>query len=91
MSLIGRFAFAVVVATALGGCSKYYSADSLTAWIVDADTGAPIPGVNVVAGWEMKGGLEGGNVVGWVMVMEAVSDANGKICFSCMGTEEIQR
>jgi hypothetical protein len=81
---------AVAFAVGVGGCSRvtHYSADPLTARIVDADSGAPLPGVNVVAGWEMKGGLEGGNVVGWVMVMEAVSDAEGKISFPGWGPKE---
>jgi hypothetical protein len=83
------FKRAFVTALALMACSSCgplvaditYSADPITAWIVDKDTGAPIEGVNVVAAWELKGGLEGGNIVGYVMVMEAVTDASGKFAF----------
>jgi len=67
------------------GVDITYSADPLTAWIVDKDTGAPIEGVNVVAAWELKGGLEGGNVVGYVTVMETVTDTSGKFSFAAWG------
>ena len=67
------------------GVDITYSADPITAWVVDKDTGAPIQGVNVVAAWELKGGLEGGNIMGYVMVMEAVTDTSGKFSFPGWG------
>ena len=64
------------------GCNQtvpmQYSADPIAATVVDAESGTPLAGVNVVAGWEVTGGLEGGNVVGWVKVMEAVTDESGQ-------------
>lgn len=74
------------------GCSesksKIYSSDPMESWIVDADTGAPLEGVNVVIGWEALGGLEGGSTVGWVKVMEAVTDAKGRFAFDGWGPVE---
>ncbi len=81
--------FATAMILALSSCDPgvkaHYSADPITAWVVDADTGAPVEGVNVVAGWTLKGGLEGGNIVGWMMVMETVTDASGKFSFPGWG------
>jgi hypothetical protein len=42
----------LLAGTSLTGCTVY-SADPITATVVDADTGAPIEGVNVVAAWEL--------------------------------------
>jgi len=75
---------AVIAAACLAGCG-IYSAEPITAWVVDADTGAPLEGVHVVATWEVRGGLEGGNLVGYLKVMETVTDKSGKFHFSGWG------
>src|SRR5690348_13390482 len=61
--------------------ATYYSAEPITAWVVDAETKQPLAGVNVVAHWQLEGGLEGGNNIGQMMVMEAVTDTAGKFSF----------
>ena len=63
----------------------FYSAKPIEAWVVDAETKKPLEGVIVVAHWQLKGGLEGGNPVGQMMVMETVTDKNGRFHFSAWG------
>jgi len=75
---------AAVAAACLAGCG-IYSADPITGWVVDANTGAPLEGVHVVATWKVKGGLEGGNIVGYLKVMETVTDKSGKFYFTGWG------
>jgi len=62
-----------------------YSAKPITATVVDAQTNRPIEGVVVVAHWELNGGLEGGNIVGNMMVMETTTDSGGVFHFSAWG------
>jgi hypothetical protein len=57
----------------------------ITAKVVDSATGQPIEGANVVATWNLEGGLEGGAITGHAMVMEAVTDANGQFRFPGWG------
>ncbi len=66
-------------------CAKKYSAEPISAQVVDADTKEPIEGVVVVAAWELKGGLEGGNLKGVMMVMETVTDQSGRFHFAGWG------
>lgn len=61
-----------------------YSAAPLEAWVKDGDTGQPLDGVIVVAQWELKGGLHP-DAVGSLMVMETVTDTNGRFSFSAWG------
>jgi len=70
---------------ALPGCDRTYFADPITATVVDSETKRPLEGVVVAAHWEMKGGLEGGNVGAEVMIMEAVTDSAGKFHFPGWG------
>lgn len=67
---------------------RTYSAAPIHARVVDSVTGAPIEGVNVVAAWIAKGGLEGGNIEGYVHVMEDVTNANGEFSFSAWGPKK---
>jgi len=61
-----------------------YWADSIHARVVDAATGQPLAGVNVVAHWELNGPLE--NVpVGQLQVLETVTDENGEFTFPAWG------
>ena len=81
-------ATAVLVSLLLSACwvgPKTYSAQSITASVFDKDTGQPIPQVRVVAAWELKGGLEGGSVLGYLTVMETVTDADGRFSFPQWG------
>jgi hypothetical protein len=86
---IATMLFVLAVVTTIDACSESreptYSADPLAATVVDGATGVPLEGVNVVAGWEALGGLEGGNLKGWVMVMETVTDTSGRFDFPGWG------
>ena len=62
-----------------------YTAEPIEAWVVDAETNQPLQDVIVVAHWQLKGGLEGGNRVGQMMVMETVTDAQGRFYFPGWG------
>lgn len=73
----------------LAGCSHTYSADSISATVVDADTKQPIEGVVVIAHWEMKSGMESGNIAGEVMILETVSDGAGKFHFPAWGPKRV--
>lgn len=58
--------------------STPYSAAPISARVVDAETGKPLAGVNVVAQWQLEGGLEGSNGLGALTVLEAETDADGR-------------
>lgn len=64
-----------------------YSAEPIELYLVDSVTQKPVEGAVVVAHWEQKGGLEGGNVIGHLMIQEAVSDNNGRVSFPAWGPE----
>ena len=80
-----------VGATCLDACSVQYSAAPISAQVVDAKTGLPIAGVNVVAHWQLEGGLEGGTPIGAVTVMEVETDSNGRFQFPAWGPKEVSR
>ena len=63
-----------------------YSAEPITAQVIDADTQQPIKGVVVTANWQLEEGTFGGNVpAGQLMVMESVTDNEGKFSFPAWG------
>lgn len=63
-----------------------YSAEPMEAGVVDADTKQPLEGVIVVAHWELERGTPGGSVpAGQLMVMETVTDSQGKFSFPGFG------
>lgn len=73
---------------ALPACAALtYSAEPIEAWVVDAETQRPLEGVVVVAHWELRGGPSpgGSTPVGQLMVMEAVTDKNGRFHFPAWG------
>jgi hypothetical protein len=75
----------VLLLMPLVACAKKYSAEPITALVVDADTQEPIEGVVVVAAWVLEGGLEGGNFKGVMTVMETVTDQSGAFHFAGWG------
>lgn len=86
--LMNKMMYLVVAACLLlAGC--FHSAEPIEAWIVDADNAQPIKDVVVVAHWQQKGGMEGGNDVGQLMVMEAVTDEKGRFSFPGWGPKLI--
>src|SRR5579859_2167329 len=70
---------AVLLMPCLGGCASL-SGEAVAAQVVDADTGQPLAGVNVVAHWELHRGSLGGDALpcGAANVEEAVTDQNGR-------------
>jgi hypothetical protein len=82
------FILLALVLLPLQGCARDYSAKSIEAWVVDAETGKPVEGANVVAHWELSYGLEGGGAY-QLQIMEAVTDQNGRFFFPAWGPQAI--
>ena len=82
---IAYYFFVLVLALPLQACSSSYSAAPIEFWVVDDETGTPLDKVIVTANWQLKGGLEGGNHIGQMMVIEAISDKSGHISFPAWG------
>ena len=81
-----RSALMLALLIPLQSCAFFtYTALPIQAWVVDGETNQPLEGVIVVAHWQLKGGLEGGNPVGQMMVMETVTDAKGWFYFPGWG------
>lgn len=84
--ILFRSALMLALLTPLQSCGFFtYQAEPIQAWVVDAETNQPLEGVIVAAHWQLKGGLEGGNPVGQMMVMETVTDAKGRFYFPGWG------
>jgi len=84
MNPLVRTVLLVVLATSLQGCGDlYYTAAPIEAWVVDAETGAPIEGAVVTANWQLVafGFDTGGRKQGQLEVMETVTDKNGRFYF----------
>lgn len=63
----------------------WYTAEPIQGNVVDAETGQPLEGVIITANWQLDGGLEGNIPVGQMMVMETVTDKNGRYYFPGWG------
>src|SRR5207249_9092134 len=61
-----------------------YQAEPLAATVVNADSGEPLEGVIVVAHWEVQSPYNGA-AVAEVMVMETMTDTQGKFAFPAWG------
>jgi hypothetical protein len=70
------------------GCSNEYSAKPSYGFIVDAQTRQPLPGVVVLAHWDLEYGLEGGSAFAWVL-REAVTDAQGRFDIPGWGPNKV--
>ena len=77
-----------LLATSLTACATSYSAKPMTAKVVDADTGEPLEGVNVVAHWMMEDPVAARGQ-GDLELMEAVTDRNGEFRFPGWGPKAI--
>ena len=75
----------MVLLLPLQSCALNYSAAPIEAWVVDAESGKPLEGVIVTANWRLMGGLEGGNELGQMMVMETITDKSGRFYFPAWG------
>lgn len=90
-SAIRSFVFLALSPVLLGmsGYPSKYSAEAIEARVIDADTKQPLEGVIVTANWELEDSTFGGNVpVGQLMVMEAVTDKNGRFYFPPWGPKK---
>lgn len=63
-------------ALVLAGCATVYSAKPMSAVVVDAETGQPLEGANVVALWALQSPT--GRSAGNLEIMEAMTDAEGR-------------
>lgn len=84
-------ACAVGLMSTLPACagSLTYSAEPIHAQVIDADTQQPLKGVVVTANWQLEEGTFGGNVpAGQLMVMESVTDNEGKFSFPAWGPKK---
>ena len=77
--------FVLAIPAACTGSPVYY-AEAIEASIVDAETKKPLEGVVVVAHWQLfSSTLAGRNLAGQLMVMEAVTDQDGRFHFPSWG------
>jgi len=65
-----------------------YSAAPIAAQVVDSETGEPIPGVVVLAHWELRGGGHGQSK-GELMILETKTDADGRFSFPAWGPKTV--
>lgn len=86
--LVGMMALVVP----LSACARQYSAEPIEAWVVDAETKQPLEGVIVVAHWQLFYSTVGGRVPGdQLMVLEAVTDKDGKFTFPAWGPKKVPK
>jgi hypothetical protein len=87
----GLLSIVMMLQMNLTGCASMvlgFSAEPITATVVDADTKQPLKDVIVVAHWQLVGGgsfVDSSVPVGELMVMEAVTNAEGKFHFPAWG------
>lgn len=75
----------------ISGCDKRYSSEPIEGRVVDAETGEPLQGVVVAANWELEiGTLGGAYPIGQLMVLESVTDENGRFAFPAWGPLEVE-
>ena len=84
-----RVTGAIVASLSLVSCALTYQIAHIEAWVVDAETGAPIEGAVVTANWELvKGSLDGPRYFGQLEVKETVTDKNGQFHFDGFTKED---
>ena len=81
-------ALLALVLLPLQGCSRGYSAESIEAWVVDAETNQPLEGVIVVAHWQLYGGLHP-DQLGELMILETLTDKAGRFQFPAWGPKSV--
>ena len=83
---MARLGLVALATLSMSACAlRTYSAKEIEGWVVDAETKQPIEGANVVADWWLKIGKGGRSLV----LMEAVTDKNGRFYFPAWGPTEI--
>ena len=80
---LNLFAITLLCVGTAAGADLYYTIAPIEAWVVDAETGAPIEGAAVTANWQLVGfGFDtGGRKLGQLEVMETVTDKAGRFFF----------
>jgi len=74
--------FVYLLMNGCAGWAPYYQIDPIEAQVVDAETGEPIEGANVIAHWQLVvGGLDGPSNSGQLEVKETVTDKDGRFSF----------
>ncbi len=90
-----RFFILIGIFTTLPACSDYpraYSAEAIQAKVIDAKTKNPLEGVIITANWQLESGNVGGvTYVGQMMVMETVTDKDGKFYFPAWGPKPLKK
>ena len=81
-------ALLALVLLPLQGCSREYSAKSIEAWVVDAETSQPLEGVIVVAHWQLYGGMHP-DQLGELMILETLTDKAGRFHFPAWGPKSV--
>lgn len=85
--LLGGF-----VASAVAGPPSQYSAEAISATVIDAETRQPLEGVIVVAHWQLFYSTVGGRVPGGQLeVLETVTDQDGKFSFPAWGPKKVPK
>ena len=79
-----QLAVFITLCLCLAACG-IYSAAEITGIVIDADTNLPLEGVHVVAQWVVRGGTNYGTTVGYMNVMETVTDHDGRFHFPQWG------
>ncbi len=69
----------------LSACGFVYHAEPIEGWVVDAETNQPLEGVNIVAHWQLRGGVMEDNPIAQIHIDEAVTDRNGRYAFKGWG------
>lgn len=70
------------------GYPSHYSAEAISAKVIDAETKQPIEGVIVTANWQLLGGIEGLSPIGQMQVLETQTGPNGVFRFPAWGPLE---
>jgi hypothetical protein len=80
----------ITLSLTLQSCFAQYSAEPITGWVVDADTGKPLEGVIVTANWAVsEGNLAGTNQGGQLQILETVTDQAGRYHFPGWGPKRL--
>jgi len=66
-----------------------YSAEPIDGWVIDTDTGRPLPGVIVVADWSLETGIMDLGRGGELVLLETETDADGRYAFPGWGPKTL--
>jgi hypothetical protein len=83
-----RFVISLALGLSLSACAMFYSARPISATVIDADSGAPVAGANVVAVWELEDPVAAG-IQGDLEMLETVTGASGDFQFPGWGPKPV--